>query len=53
MPNSVNGELYLTDAVEILHSVNKRVEAVPADDFREALGANTPDELSLLATMGV
>lgn len=48
-PNPVNGEYYLTDAIEILRAKGSRVGAMPVNDFREVLGANTPDELAALA----
>jgi bifunctional UDP-N-acetylglucosamine pyrophosphorylase / glucosamine-1-phosphate N-acetyltransferase len=42
----VSGEYYLTDAVEILVRSGGRVEAVPAEDWREAWGVNTRRDLA-------
>lgn len=44
--NPVNGEYYLTDAVEILTSSGGAVEAVEAEDWREGWGINTRAELA-------
>jgi bifunctional UDP-N-acetylglucosamine pyrophosphorylase / glucosamine-1-phosphate N-acetyltransferase len=44
--NRVNGEYYLTDAVEILVSSGRAVEAVEAEDWREGWGINTRAELA-------
>ncbi|HEY3169878.1 MAG TPA: bifunctional UDP-N-acetylglucosamine diphosphorylase/glucosamine-1-phosphate N-acetyltransferase GlmU [Thermoanaerobaculia bacterium] len=44
--NSVTGEYYLTDAVEILASSGGAVEAVEAEDWREGWGINTRAELA-------
>jgi bifunctional UDP-N-acetylglucosamine pyrophosphorylase/glucosamine-1-phosphate N-acetyltransferase len=41
-----SGELYLTDAVGILADAGGRVEAVPAQDWREAWGVNTRRDLA-------
>jgi bifunctional UDP-N-acetylglucosamine pyrophosphorylase/glucosamine-1-phosphate N-acetyltransferase len=41
-----SGELYLTDAVGILAGAGGRVEAVPAEDWREAWGVNTRRDLA-------
>jgi bifunctional UDP-N-acetylglucosamine pyrophosphorylase/glucosamine-1-phosphate N-acetyltransferase len=44
--NPVNGEYYLTDAVEILTSSGGSVEAIEAEDWREGWGINTRAELA-------
>jgi len=44
--NSVSGEYYLTDAVEILTSSGKAVEGIEAEDWREGWGINTRAELA-------
>jgi bifunctional UDP-N-acetylglucosamine pyrophosphorylase / glucosamine-1-phosphate N-acetyltransferase len=44
--NPVNGEYYLTDAVEILTSSGGAVEGVEAEDWREGWGINTRPELA-------
>jgi bifunctional UDP-N-acetylglucosamine pyrophosphorylase / glucosamine-1-phosphate N-acetyltransferase len=44
--NPVNGEYYLTDAVEILTSSGGAVEGVEAEDWREGWGINTRAELA-------
>jgi bifunctional UDP-N-acetylglucosamine pyrophosphorylase/glucosamine-1-phosphate N-acetyltransferase len=41
-----SGELYLTDAVGIIASGGGRVEAVAAEDWREAWGVNTRRDLA-------
>jgi UDP-N-acetylglucosamine diphosphorylase/glucosamine-1-phosphate N-acetyltransferase len=50
-PNPVNGEYYLTDAVEILNRAGKVVGAMVVEDYREVLGANTQQELTELANI--
>jgi bifunctional UDP-N-acetylglucosamine pyrophosphorylase/glucosamine-1-phosphate N-acetyltransferase len=45
-PNRVSGEFYLTDAVAILAARSGRVEAVEAEDWREAWGVNTRRDLA-------
>jgi bifunctional UDP-N-acetylglucosamine pyrophosphorylase / glucosamine-1-phosphate N-acetyltransferase len=45
-PNSVNGEYYLTDAVETLAAKPGKVEAVETPDWREAWGINTRRDLA-------
>jgi bifunctional UDP-N-acetylglucosamine pyrophosphorylase/glucosamine-1-phosphate N-acetyltransferase len=42
----VSGEFYLTDAVAILASGKGRVEALEAEDWREAWGVNTRRDLA-------
>jgi len=44
--NRVSGEYYLTDAVAILAARRGKVEAVEADDWREAWGVNTRRDLA-------
>jgi bifunctional UDP-N-acetylglucosamine pyrophosphorylase/glucosamine-1-phosphate N-acetyltransferase len=44
--NPINGEFYLTDAVEILTSSGASVEGMEADDWREGWGINTRAELA-------
>ncbi len=44
--NKVSGEYYLTDAVEILASGRGKVEAIEAEDWREAWGVNTRRDLA-------
>jgi bifunctional UDP-N-acetylglucosamine pyrophosphorylase/glucosamine-1-phosphate N-acetyltransferase len=48
-PNNVQGELYLTDAIGILASQGKRIEAVAMEDHREALGVNNRVDLAEVA----
>jgi bifunctional UDP-N-acetylglucosamine pyrophosphorylase / glucosamine-1-phosphate N-acetyltransferase len=45
-PENVHRELYLTDAIALLNKRGERVDAVPAADPAEALGANTRAELA-------
>ena len=44
--NKVSGEYYLTDAVEILTAGKGKVEAIQAEDWREAWGVNTRRDLA-------
>ncbi len=44
--NPVAGEVYLTDAVEILAASPGKVEAIEAEDWREAWGVNTRRDLA-------
>jgi len=44
--NPVSGEYYLTDAVAVLAGGRGRVEAVEAEDWREAWGVNTRRDLA-------
>ncbi|HKD19644.1 MAG TPA: bifunctional UDP-N-acetylglucosamine diphosphorylase/glucosamine-1-phosphate N-acetyltransferase GlmU, partial [Thermoanaerobaculia bacterium] len=44
--NPVSGEYYLTDAVAILAAAGGRVEAIEAEDWREAWGVNTRRDLA-------
>ncbi len=44
--NPVGGEYYLTDAVELLARGAGKVEAIAADDWREAWGVNTRRDLA-------
>jgi len=41
------GEYYLTDLLELAINDQKKVETLPAADWREALGVNTLDQLKL------
>ncbi|MGC8667763.1 MAG: bifunctional UDP-N-acetylglucosamine diphosphorylase/glucosamine-1-phosphate N-acetyltransferase GlmU [Chthonomonadales bacterium] len=50
-PENAQGELYLTDAIELLTSSGHRVEAVAAEDVREVLGVNTRVELAEAAAI--
>ena len=45
-PKNVQGELYLTDAIEILVAAGKKVAAHIAADYRETDGVNTRVELA-------
>ncbi|MBV8731676.1 MAG: bifunctional UDP-N-acetylglucosamine diphosphorylase/glucosamine-1-phosphate N-acetyltransferase GlmU [Acidobacteriia bacterium] len=45
-PDNPAGEYYLTDMVEILRRAGHRMEAVPIEDAREALGINNRVELA-------
>jgi len=49
--NPVAGEFYLTDAVEILAAGKGRVEAIEAEDWREAWGVNTRRDLAAAEEM--
>ena len=44
--NPVGGEYYLTDAVELLARGRGKVEAIAAEDWREAWGVNTRRDLA-------
>ncbi|MGB2823642.1 MAG: NTP transferase domain-containing protein [Phycisphaerae bacterium] len=44
-PDNVQGERYLTDAIEVLASSGARVEAMPLADPTDIMGFNTPGEL--------
>lgn len=48
---NVQGEYYLTDVIGILRDRGQRVGAVAAPDWREVLGANSPEELALLESV--
>ncbi len=48
-PSAVSGELYLTDAIGEVRAEGGTVVAVPMDDPREILGANTPEQLAAIA----
>ncbi|MCX7597828.1 MAG: bifunctional UDP-N-acetylglucosamine diphosphorylase/glucosamine-1-phosphate N-acetyltransferase GlmU [Armatimonadetes bacterium] len=45
-PSAVKGELYLTDAIEILAREGHEVIAIPADDSTEVLGINDRIQLA-------
>jgi len=49
--NPVSKEYYLTDAVEILAAGRGRVEAIEAEDWREAWGVNTRRDLAAAEEM--
>ena len=49
--NPVGGEYYLTDAVEVLAGARGKVEAVEAEDWREAWGVNTRRDLAAAEEM--
>ena len=49
--NPVGREYYLTDAIEILASGKGRVEAIEAEDWREAWGVNTRRDLAAAEEM--
>ena len=46
--NNAQGEYYLTDIVQILLREGKATGAVTLDDYREALGVNSVDQLQEL-----
>lgn len=50
LPNNVQGEYYLTDAVRFLAEKRRRVVAVEASDPIECEGVNTPEQLEALGT---
>jgi bifunctional UDP-N-acetylglucosamine pyrophosphorylase/glucosamine-1-phosphate N-acetyltransferase len=45
-PDNVHKELYLTDAIALLHQRRERVEGIQAADPREILGCNTRADLA-------
>lgn len=45
-PDNLHHEIYLTDAIALLHDHGDRVAALCADDAREILGCNTRAELA-------
>jgi len=45
-PENVHKELYLTDAITLLHQRRERVEGIQAADPREILGCNTRADLA-------
>jgi len=49
--NKVAGEYYLTDSVEILAASRGKVEAIEAEDWREAWGVNTRRDLAAAEEM--
>jgi bifunctional UDP-N-acetylglucosamine pyrophosphorylase/glucosamine-1-phosphate N-acetyltransferase len=49
--NNAQGEYYLTDVVQILLREGKATEAVMLDDYREALGVNSVEQLRELETI--
>jgi len=49
--NPVSGEYYLTDAVAILAAGKGRIEAIEAEDWREAWGVNTRRDLAAAEEM--
>jgi bifunctional UDP-N-acetylglucosamine pyrophosphorylase/glucosamine-1-phosphate N-acetyltransferase len=48
---NVQGEYYLTDVIGILRDRGQRIGTVTAPDWREVLGANSPDELATLESV--
>ena len=50
-PDNDQGEYYLTDVIGILNRRGARVEAVPVDDPREALGVNDRKQLAAAAAV--
>ncbi len=46
--NNAQGEFYLTDIPQMAVAERKRMQTVPVEDAREALGANTPEQLAVL-----
>ncbi len=46
--NNAQGEYYLTDVPQMAVAERRRMETVPVEDAREALGANTPEQLAVL-----
>ena len=49
--NPVGGEYYLTDAIEVLAGSRGKVEAIEAEDWREAWGVNTRRDLAAAEEM--
>ena len=47
-PDNAQKEYYLTDTLAILKGLGKRVGIERADDFRECLGVNTPEQLHMV-----
>ena len=45
-PDNAQGEFYLTDAIGLMVAAGERVEALLVSDPTEAMGVNTPEELS-------
>jgi len=50
-PDNAKGELYLTDALVAAAADSRVVRLVELEDFTEALGVNTPDELAQAGTL--
>ena len=50
-PENTQGEYYLTDAVSVLRDTGHRVDAVIADDARDALGGNDRAQLAEAETI--
>ena len=50
-PDNDQGEYYLTDVIAILSRQGARVEGVPVDDPREALGVNDRKQLAVAAAV--
>src|SRR5256885_7998789 len=50
-PDNDQGEYYLTDVIGILNRRGARVEGVPVEDQREALGVNDRKQLSVVAAL--
>jgi bifunctional UDP-N-acetylglucosamine pyrophosphorylase/glucosamine-1-phosphate N-acetyltransferase len=49
--DNTQGEYYLTDTLEILLRLGRRVAARPCEDPREVLGVNTPEQLREVETI--
>jgi bifunctional UDP-N-acetylglucosamine pyrophosphorylase/glucosamine-1-phosphate N-acetyltransferase len=43
--NNAQGEYYLTDTLEIILKAGMKVDGIALEDFNEALGVNSPDQL--------
>ncbi|MEE9199902.1 MAG: NTP transferase domain-containing protein [Candidatus Brocadiales bacterium] len=52
-PNNNKGEYYLTQAIEILHNMGKRVKAFTVSDPNEILGVNSQEDLKRVSEIAV
>ncbi len=50
-PDNAQGELYLTDALELLSAAGARTGAMQAEDYREAMGINDRVQLAQAAKL--
>jgi bifunctional UDP-N-acetylglucosamine pyrophosphorylase/glucosamine-1-phosphate N-acetyltransferase len=50
-PENAQGEYYLTDTIGLLAERGAQVEAIPAADARDVLGANTRVEVAAISTI--
>lgn len=50
-PDNAQGELYLTDALELLNAAGTRTGIVQAEDYREAMGINDRVQLAQAAEL--